>query len=1078
MTLAKVSAPKLFGVVPRERLFAQLDAERGRPLVWIEGPPGAGKTTLVASYLEARGLPVLWYQIDEGDADPAGFFHYLGMAAEPLRLKGAPCLPRLLAEHNSSITSFARLFFRQLCEQLSPSTMLVFDNYHDLAADSPVHDLLPVLVEQLHRESSVLVTSRGEPPGSVVEVQARGGLRVLRWDDLRLTLDETRLACEVRGIRQEDVVRALFKRSEGWAAGLTLLSERLEQGSEAETVVDASPSEGLFDYFANKLFDHLPEAMRTVLLSVAYLQNVNAGGAARLSGSPQAGEVLEALYRRRFFTERRTGREPIYQFHALFRDFLQSRVLQTEGKEARLNLCQRTAEVLLGNGEVAAAVDLLLDVEDWEAVARIIPRHAEVQFARGGGTALANRIARIPVELRMNSAELRYWEGRSLLAVQPDRGLAALECARALFEARADTDGEVLALGAMLDAGYIGHLALDRLDAWIDRLEVLSSAAMGDAPSSIGSGVWASVYMQILYARPWQQAFGDAPEHILQELHLCGSSDRRIAVAASGIGLVTELGMMDLAERMVALVRPDLEAGLGNPNEVAWLRRVIGYLRFYQSRYEDALEEFRAGVEAARRGGFHDLAYELMLGCVMIEFRFLGWSVANETLREVESAPWTITPYRMALLCIYQAKRASARNDTHSAAALAIRADEAINATGTAYHSMVFGLFNAELVASDGRLDLADALIARSREIISKGGPLLSPHVAALRFVEAFVALRRGSVSLAQEKLTLALAIARPGNRSTRLRFLECSMPPLFCLALREGIEVDLVQELIRKFRLPPPEDAPENWPRAVRIVTLGRFEVEVRGEPLVFARKVPKKTLNLLQALVAYGRETVPERWLCDALWGDEEADAAHQALSITVVRLRKLLGVGDAVLQRGGKVGLDRRLCSVDAWRFEQCADTGDEAAVDTALSLYRGEFLPDEEAAPWTVTARERLRGKYIQALAGRARTLENSGCAEAALALYERGFDADPIVERFHQGIMRCHRALDQPTEAVAAFRRARRVLSVTLGVAPSSASEALYREILASMGVPEGGETPAVIPRRGPLRATRKADRAN
>ena len=53
-------------------------------------------------------------------------------------------------------------------------------------------------------------------------------------------------------------------------------------------------------------------------------------------------------------------------------------------------------------------------------------------------------------------------------------------------------------------------------------------------------------------------------------------------------------------------------------------------------------------------------------------------------------------------------------------------------------------------------------------------------------------------------------------------------MPPLFCLALEEGIEVELVQQLIRMFRLKPPTDAPDLWPRPVRIQTLGRFEVQI----------------------------------------------------------------------------------------------------------------------------------------------------------------------------------------------------------------------------------------------------------
>ena len=53
-TLAKFSRPRLYAVVKRERLFLQLDEARAHPVVFIAGPPGAGKSTLVASYVEAR----------------------------------------------------------------------------------------------------------------------------------------------------------------------------------------------------------------------------------------------------------------------------------------------------------------------------------------------------------------------------------------------------------------------------------------------------------------------------------------------------------------------------------------------------------------------------------------------------------------------------------------------------------------------------------------------------------------------------------------------------------------------------------------------------------------------------------------------------------------------------------------------------------------------------------------------------------------------------------------------------------------------------------------------------------------
>ena len=79
--IAKISGPRLHGVVPRERLYRGLDDALARGTVGIEGPPGAGKTSLAASHLVARGAAVVWSQTDPGDADPSTFFYYLSLAA-------------------------------------------------------------------------------------------------------------------------------------------------------------------------------------------------------------------------------------------------------------------------------------------------------------------------------------------------------------------------------------------------------------------------------------------------------------------------------------------------------------------------------------------------------------------------------------------------------------------------------------------------------------------------------------------------------------------------------------------------------------------------------------------------------------------------------------------------------------------------------------------------------------------------------------------------------------------------------------------------------------------------------------
>lgn len=55
-TLAKLTRPKLHNVLARGRLFALLDQCLLRAVTWIRGPPGAGKTALAASYIDANKL--------------------------------------------------------------------------------------------------------------------------------------------------------------------------------------------------------------------------------------------------------------------------------------------------------------------------------------------------------------------------------------------------------------------------------------------------------------------------------------------------------------------------------------------------------------------------------------------------------------------------------------------------------------------------------------------------------------------------------------------------------------------------------------------------------------------------------------------------------------------------------------------------------------------------------------------------------------------------------------------------------------------------------------------------------------
>src|SRR5512145_1444632 len=129
LSLAKTTPPSVAGVLPRKRLFGLLGREN--PVTWITGPPGCGKTTLAASWLDHAGAASLWYQLDEGDADVATFFYYLGLAAADYKKGGKTALPMLTPEYHAGLSTFTRRYFQALFRRLGNPFALVFDGYQD-----------------------------------------------------------------------------------------------------------------------------------------------------------------------------------------------------------------------------------------------------------------------------------------------------------------------------------------------------------------------------------------------------------------------------------------------------------------------------------------------------------------------------------------------------------------------------------------------------------------------------------------------------------------------------------------------------------------------------------------------------------------------------------------------------------------------------------------------------------------------------------------------------------------------------------------------------------------------------------
>ena len=812
-------------MVPRERLFSLLDENRGRPLIWITAPPGSGKTALIASYLEAREFPFIWYQIDSGDADPGSFFLHLSQATQDLLGQENLNLPRFAPEHHVDVPGFSRLYFRALFAHLPESILLVLDNYQEVNDTELFHEIVRQAVSDMPTHSSAVVLSRAEAPKQFVHLSATGAQASIGWNELQMTLDEVRAICAQRRIKDEWLLQALHHQSQGWAAGITLMIERLGNVEGQSRTLPDETRESVFNYFASLIFDHADPVTREILLSVAYLRNVTPSIARTLSGSTEAPVVLEDLYRRRMFTDRRSGVEPVYQFHALFREFLRSRAATNYSKEKLRELKYRSASTLEDIGELDQAMALWFSIADWDRAITLIAREAKSVLDSGRRQTVLQWIEQLPDEQSNAAPWMLYWHGIAQYQSQPEVGLESLQKALELFRHRDDRRGRMICLASLLSYGMVGYSVMHVLEPWLEELLLLSEERTGDLTVDDELRV-AGVLSHALYycksSHPMTRVMAARAEDLLA---LSGDATAKLEAAMGAITACGQGGDFDRGERILRATQPCAEDPSASPSMAAWWYVQAGYLRFNRACYDDALAFFRAGCHIAEKNGLRESMRELIMFCVMVEFRLFGWTVAGETLAQVEAMPPSPRPMAEALLKIYQARKAQSYGMLDRGADLARESHQAVMRANSRFVEMGFGLFNAESMIVAGRLGEALPLLARSRQLFEQAA-VFDFFAALPDLVEALAALMSGKRENAIALTRKSLALARIGNRRFAYRYLECSMPPLFRLALEEKIEVDFGEGLDSTL----PSEATRRRPRRLALAGEDTDPGEIRS--------------------------------------------------------------------------------------------------------------------------------------------------------------------------------------------------------------------------------------------------------
>ena len=350
-------------LVRRARLEAQLsDAER-RHITLVSGLPGAGKTTLVATWLRMVHHPAAWVGLDPRDNEPGRLARSVVSA-----LAAVAAVPDGPTRRRRSDAALLDEAFGAL----APGPwVLVLDDVHELRSPEALAALRHLL-DGSPPSLALVLCARADPPVALGRMRLAGRLGEIRNADLEFSVDETAELFAAYGIDlRHDDLHALWHRTQGWVAGLRLAVGALDAAPDRQELVrSATATEAaVAGYLLEEVLDRQDVSTQDFLLRTSVVDRLTPGLAAVLSDDDDARDRLRALERNGVFISDVSGGET-YRYHALFADLLRA-TLRRRHPEMVSELHRRAAAWSLAQGQPRDAEHHARLAGSWGLVGRL-----------------------------------------------------------------------------------------------------------------------------------------------------------------------------------------------------------------------------------------------------------------------------------------------------------------------------------------------------------------------------------------------------------------------------------------------------------------------------------------------------------------------------------------------------------------------------------------------------------------------------------------------------------------------------------------------------------------------------------
>jgi DNA-binding SARP family transcriptional activator/tetratricopeptide (TPR) repeat protein len=1047
-------------VLHRDRLEQRLNQAFDYPLTILNAGTGYGKSTTLLSFIKGKAFPVYWFTTSGADRDPKLFIAKLFTAFNQRGISLGYEALQVLEQPDSTPREALIAFLNKLAISINEKTLFILDDFHRVNDVPEIVDFVDWMIDHLPTDLHVIISTRVQPNfPSLNKWLVKGNLLEISKDELIFSEKEIKqLFEELYQISlADDKVSLLYKKTEGWAIGLQVVWQTLQNYPEIniQRVLDEGQRSrtALFGYLAEEVLAGLDHEIQNFLIQTSILSKFDSTTCDFLLNREDSDQILNQIHNAGLFIEEL--RPGVWRYHELFREFLNDRLTRLNIEPQDLHL--KIASYFRAHEYWEEAIYHLLSAEAFHQVNQILENIGKSMIGDGRYETVNYWIHEIPENIRSKYPHLMFLLGEVNRYLENfDEALEFYHTAGRMYQKINNERGMSLALKGQgqiyldtiqpINADHILQESLNLLDPIENRLEVADLLVL-IAENQLNLGLPDSAEAFLTKARQLRSQL-DMETDLIQARILL-----RTGRLQEGIAL---LNAREANNPKMPLTRPQRfhrESTL----LLSLFYSIIGDV-------ENAEKYARQGIEIGKTlksnfvqsVGFMRLGLSILLRSqqpfpsesIDVAMTYFQKSIDNIEVTRIHVEPL----WGMCRALGYSGQIQDAEKLASESLAIAKKAgDEWISVL------IQLSLGAGAVLAED--YDIAQQFLSPAEATAYKvKDPFL---VCVAKLWLSIKAWKQGFQNTAFGHLEKLLPIMRENNYAfliSQPTLMGLKDPeivyPLLLAAYKNGIEQEYLQSVFKLRRIDPQNYHPGY---TLWIRTFGRFQVWQGGRLLEENVWKREKARQLLELLVVNRDKWLHKDQINSILWADTPVENASNYLKVVFNTLNQIIepnrprGTSSYFVERcqeSYRLNPQARII-IDADLFEEAVNKGMISALETSINLYQGKYFDNCFMQEWCVIEEQYYHQQYLMAAEQLICALITDQEWERALEISYQVLNKDPLWEPVYRYQMEIFSGMGKISMVRDVYNQCQKIIADQLDYPLSNLITNLYEKIMAA-----------------------------